>query len=908
MDVVFSRWSLRLGMRVNDFVIFRKSLNSRDVHPDRIAIPRRNGKDELLNRLPSVIICCFLLCLLSPHSIRAESSPNSRNLAPDQPGEEEVFNRELWEFSKKTPYEEVENYVERAQQASRATVREYMTLPNGWKIAPPGIQVEVGRLPLEAVAYAGHIVVLNTGYYYKEPQEISVVDPETAKVVKVLHLASIFPSAGEGLDGDLYISGGFSQAVHRLDKKFDIVRNYPVKGYAGGLTALDVNHLAVVYTVAGKNQQEFERGSFEEGKLAILNTVTGDIEREATVGYFPHSVRFLNGKLYVTVLGEDKLKIYDSQLNLLKALDVGRIPQALCPDGNNLYVVNTGSDSLSLVDTLKDTVISTMELGNKKYPFGIAPTSCAVSGNRIFVTQATGNSVAVFDTKTHRPQGSIPAGWYPSKIIFHGKRMFVLSAKGIRPRRPNVDGPQPIPEKGGSQYVLTLLKGSLSIVPESQITSRLAAWTKTVEKGSPLYSPRKGLNIPIRHIFYIIRENRTFDQVLGDLPRGNCDPYLTLFGRAITPNAHKLSEQYVTLDNYYANGEISVLGHSYTTSGYAGPFLQWVGNARYSGRYPGYPFGMVPAVTSPAYLWDALDDAAVDYRIYGENYFLYTRAYRLIKEALGEESELAKKFYARMMFLAGKVDRGDEFYAFANPFYGRASTPEDAWRLLDNPEFTSLLSRFLCGDETLAKAIRENDALHRKFAEYIYRYPCNYRSWDLKYSDIDRVRAWKTDFEKQIQLGRVAQLHYIWLPNDHTGGTDPEYLNPYQLVAQNDAALGMIVEAISKSPVWKNSLILVTEDDAQDGPDHVDATRTVALAAGPYVKRNAVINDRYDQLSLLRTIEMLLGLKPINMADALAVPMFGIFSRIPSGGAYTASPPSDSLAESDRVLYLQSGK
>lgn len=256
------------------------------------------------------------------------------------------------------------------------------------------------------------------------------------------------------------------------------------------------------------------------------------------------------------------------------------------------------------------------------------------------------------------------------------------------------------------------------------------------------------------------------------------------------------------------------------------------------------------------------------------------------------------------MFLASKTDRGDEFYSFAKPYYGQAGTPEEALRLLENPEFTKLLSQFLCGDETLAKTIGENPALHRKFAEYLYRYPFNYRSWDLKYSDIDRARAWKTDFEKQLQLGRVAQLHYIWLPNDHTGGTAQEFLKPDQLVAQNDAALGMIVETISKSPVWKNSLILVTEDDAQDGPDHVDATRTVALAAGPHVKRHAVISDRYDQLSLLRTIEMLLGLKPINMTDALAVPMFSIFSRTPSSAPFIASPPSDSMADSDKHLYF----
>jgi hypothetical protein len=187
-------------------------------------------------------------------------------------------------------------------------------------------------------------------------------------------------------------------------------------------------------------------------------------------------------------------------------------------------------------------------------------------------------------------------------------------------------------------------------------------------------------------------------------------------------------------------------------------------------------------------------------------------------------------------------------------------------------------------------------------AEYLYRYPSNYRSWDLSYSDLDRVRAWKADFEKQVQLGRVAALHYIWLPNDHTGGTDKKYLKPDELIAQNDAALGLIVETIARSPIWKESLVLVTEDDAQNGPDHVDATRTVGLAAGPYVKRGALVGDRYDQLSMLRTIEMLLGLSPLNLNDKMAVPMFNIFTESPDL-SYTPIQPSSHLTDADRRLY-----
>jgi hypothetical protein len=211
----------------------------------------------------------------------------------------------------------------------------------------------------------------------------------------------------------------------------------------------------------------------------------------------------------------------------------------------------------------------------------------------------------------------------------------------------------------------------------------------------------------------------------------------------------------------------------------------------------------------------------------------------------------------------------------------------------------------LTGDQSFAQAVRRDDKLRRRFADYLYHYPFNFRSWDLKYSDLDRVNAWKQDFEAQLRSGRVAQLSYIWLPNDHTDGVKTKLLNPYQFVAQNDAALGRVVEIISHSPIWKDSLILVVEDDSQNGPDHVDATRTTAFAAGPYVKRGAVVSDRYDQLSMLRTIELALGLKSLNSAEQLAAPMFGIFTQTPDSKPFVPTEPSRHLSPLDRQTYLQ---
>lgn len=843
-----------------------------------------------------ILFAGFSLAQVKPKDV-------AREMDFDEAGAEETLNRELWEAVKKTPYENALRRVARFKQAARSSLLSRATLPNGWRIAPAGEQVEVGRLPMEAVAYNGQIVVLNTGYYNKEPQEISVVNPDSRQVVKILRVPGLYPSAAVGLDDDLYISGGISQNVFRFDKNYEAVREYAVGGYAAGLAAVDADRIAVVYLATATGTDEFQKGDYKQGKLAILNTKSGAMERETFVGYFPQTVRYLNGKFFVTTLGENKLRIFDGDLKPLETLLAGDKPQNSCADGKRLYIVNQNSDDLTVVDTETDKIISTISVARRGSRTGSAPTACAVENHSIYVTQANTNDVAVVDLKTNRALGHIPTGFYPTKVLLDKNRMFVLSAKGVRARRPNVDGPQTVSEKGGSQYVLNLLKGSLSVIPTSQIQTHLAAWTRQAQTGTPLFDARQGLKIPIKHVFYIVRENRTFDQVLGDLPRGDGDKYLTLFGRQTTPNAHKLAEDFVTLDNFYADGEISVLGHSFTTSGYASPFLEWLGNAAYSNRYSGYPFGMVPATTSPEYLWDALDRKKTNYKIYGENYFLYTRAYRILSDTFGADGEITRKFYAQMMSYAGRVDRGNIFYQFAKPFYGQADTPEGAARLLENKDFTRLFSNFLCGDESLLKPLNEDAGLRRRFAEYLAHYPSNYRSWDLNTSDLERAAAWKIDFEKQIAKENVAPLNYLWLPNDHTGATDKRYLPPDQLVAQNDAALGFIVETVSKSPIWKDSLILVVEDDAQNGPDHVDATRTVALAISPFVKRNVVVSNRYDQLSLLRTIELVIGLSPLNLNDALAVPMFDIFIAKPDFRLFQKTVSSANLSDADRRLY-----
>jgi phospholipase C len=836
----------------------------------------------------------------------------SERSGPDEPEEMGDLTRELWKFARGSGYDRAVRRAN-ASAAKLATQVPELRLPTGWVLAPAGAQVELGRLPYEAVSFGGRVVVLNTGYYPQglEEPEISIVDPVGPRVRRTLRVASLYPSASVSPNGNLYVSGGSSDSVFQIDRQFLVTRSFDVGAYVGPVAAIDAERVAVALLTTPDSV-----GASGPGRLAILNVTTGRIESTTTAGFFPSAMRVVGRTLYLALVGEHKLLAYDiasGQPRLRRTIATGRAPQSLCADEARVYVVNSGSDDISAVSLTSDSVIATYRV---RFPgaaggtarFGSAPTSCSVANRTLYVTAAGLNAVAVFDLaaaaqpNAAEPMGFFPTAWYPTKVVADSGRVVVLNAKGIRARRPNPQGPQPIADTRttGPDYVLTLLRGSLAVLPDSAIPSRLAAWTDQVAKGSPLYSASEGLRLPVRHVFYIVRENRSWDQVMGDLGRGEGDSTLTLFGERITPVAHQVAREFVTLDHFYADGEISVLGHSFTTSGYASPFLEWLANTAYAARYRGYPFGTVPGAYSPMYLWDALEAKNVSYRIYGEPYYLFTRMYRLITERFGADNALARRFYAHSMALADSVDRGARFTALSTPFVGRATNRGDALKLLADAKFAAGLSTLFTGDNSLARALGSDATFKTGVADFLTRYTLGYPTWNLAFSDLDRAAIWRRDFEAAVKENRVPAFSYLWLPNDHTAGVNPSFLNPYQLVAQNDAALGQIISTISSSSIWNESLIIVMEDDAQNGPDHVDATREVALLVGPSVKRGVVVSDRFDQLSALRTVELILGLDPMHLGDALAAPMFSAFTTTPDAKTFTPVAPSTFLVPDDK--------
>jgi len=448
--------------------------------------------------------------------------------------------------------------------------------------------------------------------------------------------------------------------------------------------------------------------------------------------------------------------------------------------------------------------------------------------------------VAVVDVR--RPgasavKGFIPTGWYPTAVQFSrdGQRIYVLSGKGLT-SQANPRGPQPGVGSSDAQYAGSMLLGSLSVVPVPS-DAQLAAYTKKVVEltpytdaarltplrapaGSPI--PRKvGEASPIKHVFYVIRENRTYDQILGDLEKGNGDPTLCLFGEDATPNAHALAREFVLLDNFYVDAEVSYSGHAFSTAAYATDFVNKVWPMNYGhrgGKYlsegGGAQRNAYGNVTAPehGYIWDAAKRAGQTVRSYGE----------FATRDAGRHAQAAE---------AGRAGGAGPIEATVPGLRGLVSP--------------------------------------------------TYPPWDLSIPDNQRVDVWQKEFAEYEKSGDLPALSIIRLGNDHTSGTNPAYPTPTAMIAENDLALGRVVEAISKSRYWKESAVFVLEDDAQNGPDHVDAHRSVAFVASPYARRGAVDSTLYTTSGMLRTMELILGLPPMSQYDAAAAPMYGSFQPTP---------------------------
>jgi YVTN family beta-propeller protein len=821
-----------------------------------------------------------LVCFL-PILLLAQSPTRPVETVMDDPLAEQRLNREIWEASTRVPYSQVESYVKMAQGFTQNGTP--AQLPTGWTINPAGTQVPVGTLPFEAVPFAGSTVVVNTGWA-SGPQSFSVVNPATGTVTQTVNVQTLFPSAASGPAGDLYISGGRAGVVYRYNAAFQLVQTYTIPGYVMGIAALNGSTLVVTYTSG-------EGVLTRPGRIGLLDVAAGTLTRTANLtDYEPYSATVLAGKIYVTTPALNRVDVLDLNLNPVGVIAVGEAPQTACVSGSDLLVVNANSDTLSVISTATDSVKSTISVRFKGQDIGSAPTSCAADDSRLYVTLASINAVAVLD-KAGVFQGYIPTGWYSTKVLAEGSRLQVLSAKGIVPRRPNPAG----------QYVLSQLQGTLGLVDKSSISASLAGWTAQVEAGSPLTNPSTWTGgRQIEHIFYVVKENRTYDQVLGDLPAGNTDPSLTIFGFNVTPVQHYLAQEFVNLDNFFVTGEVSTTGHTAATSGFVSPYMQMLTGLEYSGRLNGSS-NLFPGAFSPKYLWDRLNDRRISFRVYGELVY-FEKLYDVL---FGNASAAVT---SKLNYLASKDEKMTKVFRPLNDLFAgharEARTPAGIAALLRSPSFGIPFSRFFTGDDSLYRELGSNQRLLGELVQFLSRWSFEYRPFDQGYSDLDRIATWQSEFQARDAAGTVEKIHIMNLPNDHTSGNDPNSLTPAQFVAQNDAALDILIRTLAASRIWDKSLVLVVEDDAQDGPDHVDSTRTIAFAAGPWVKRQTLVSEVYDQTSMVRTIGMLLGAAPVGMNDALAVPMASVFTNQPNL-TYNPPPVSPVLIPVDQARYQE---
>jgi YVTN family beta-propeller protein len=711
-------------------------------------------------------------------------------------------------------------------------------LPNGWQVTPAGTQVTLGDLPLNAVLSPDgtHMLVTNDGQGELETangenvQSLMVVDVQTDTVIQTLQFPSpqqLFLGLAYSRDGKhAYVASGGTNKVYIYPVNTDGTLGTPlaasVFGYPSGLAV-------------APNQEDVWVADNLIGSVSEIDASTGHLDWVVPVGLYPYTVAIRpDGKyIYVSDWGQGAVTVVSALLHIpIKTIPVGDHPEAMAfsPDGSRLYVTDTNGDDVAIVNTNTNTVVGHISLAPyPNAPKGTAPDGLAVSpdGATLYVANAGNNDIAVVDLTTDTVQGLIPTGWYPTAVLTDktGATIYAISAKGFG-AGPN-DGPwYPDPERTSGpyqqnqychcapdQYIGSMMNGLLSIIPKPD-AQQLQQYTQQVDENdgfnrihdgqivNPI--PVFGGTTPFKHVIVVVKENRTYDQVLGDVAKGNGDPALTIFGQAVTPNIHALAEQFTLLDNFYADAEISEQGHQWTDGAYSTDYVEKTWPDYYSrlNRLP--DAGIAPISYPPAgYIFNDAAAHGVSFRAYGE---------------WANAEPLNQKFWL------GHYD----------PLF----------------DFT----------------------------------------FNLHESDQTRIDEWQREFNQFVKNGNLPQLEYIWLPRDHTEGTRPGYPTPAAMVADNDLAVGRLVQDVSHSPYWKNTVIFITEDDAQNGPDHVDAHRTVTLVVSAYNRTGAVDHTHYSTVSILRTVEEILGLPPLSQFDQLTLPMFTVFTNHPNFAPYQALP------------------
>ncbi|MCA6451211.1 MAG: bifunctional YncE family protein/alkaline phosphatase family protein [Chitinophagaceae bacterium] len=724
-----------------------------------------------------------------------------------------------------------------------------VTLPNGWSLTPVGRSFPLGDLPLNIALSRSKklMAVTNNG---QGVQSIQLIDPFSEKVLDNV----IIPKSWYGLqfsadEKTLYASAGNDNWIteYAVENKKLVLKDsiklgdkWPNKISPAGIAVDDAAHLMYVVTK-------------DDRSLYIVDLVTKKVQQQYSLGGEAYACVLSPDRkeLYISCWGCDKIYVFDTgKKNVTSEIQVGDNPNELClsKNGKYLYVANSNDNSVSVINVAQRRVLEVLNAAlYPDAPNGSTTNGLALSDNEktLYIANADNNCVTVFDVSDpgqSKSRGFILVGWYPTNVKVVGKKLFVSNGKGFssmaNPYGPNpfINRQQVVYQQGDLnkpidvQYIAGLFKGTMTVLEEptdkqlsvySQVVYRNTPYNKLKEllaqgeDGNPI--PRKvGDQGPIKYVFYVIKENRTYDQVLGDIKEGNGDPSLVLFGENITPNQHALAREFVLLDNFYVDGEVSADGHNWSTGAYATDFLEknWV--TSYGGRGGAYDAEGNRAVANNkgGFIWDHCKRAGVTYRTYGE---------------------FADNYKPNIPSLKGHLC----------------------------PYFTG---------------------------------------YDNKVQDTVRFGQWKREFDSLLSVNAVPRFNSVRFCNDHTEGMRKGRPTPYAHVADNDLAVGLFVEHLSKSPIWKETAVFILEDDAQNGADHVDAHRSTAYVAGGFVKRGYVDHTMYSTSSMLRTIELILGIPPMSQYDAAATPMWRCFTGKADLTPFTARPATVNLLDKNIAM------
>lgn len=729
-----------------------------------------------------------------------------------------------------------------AQVPGKIAATNQVLLPNGWKLSPVGRSLPLGDLPLNMQLSASGklLAVTNNG---QSTQSIQLIDPKTEKLLdERIIKKSWYGLAFSRDEKTLYASGGNDNRILA----------YPIENNKIGAAdtiklgeSWPKNKICTTGITLNKSNTRLYTVTKEDSALYVIEPASHKILKKVKLAAEAYSCILSPDEktLYISIWGGEEVSCYSTVTGAISNIKTGNHPNELLLNkkGTWLFVANANDNSVSVINTANRKTVEV--ISTSLYPTRLAGSTSnglALSANEktLYIANADNNCLAVFDvTKPgeSKSQGFIPVGWYPTNVKTLGSKILVANGKGFT-SMANPKGPQPVKKTDNSgyqkgavnsreQYIGGLFKGTLSFI-DAPTEVQLKSYTKKVyantpfnnkiaataagEAGNPI-PRRRGEKSPIKHVFYIIKENRTYDQVLGDMPKGNGDTSLCIFGAKVTPNLHAIANEFVLLDNFYVDAEVSADGHNWSTAAYATDFIEKTWPTSYGGRGGNYDSEGTRRIGDPrdGYIWDYCKRAGISYRTYGEF-----------------------------------VDDG-------------------------KPNIKSLKGHY-CAQAP---------------------------GFDLDVTDIKRSQVWAHDFDSLLSINAVPQFNTIRISNDHTSGQKKGAISPIAAVADNDQGVGRVIEHLSQSPIWKESVVFVLEDDAQNGPDHIDAHRSPVYVAGPYVKRNEAIHSMYSTSGVLRTIELILGLPPMSQYDASALPLYECFTGKPDFSPYTVKPAQVNLEQ-----------